>query len=86
MATIWRLPKALAESGKTRSPWYADIARGLMTRPVKISGARAAGYPAHEVQAIINARVAGANDDELRALVDRLHDARKAAASMPLAA
>ena len=85
MATIWRLPRALDASGKTRSPWYADIARGLMTRPVKISGARAAGWPAHEVSAINAARIAGMSDDEIRSLVDRLHEARKSAA-MPNAA
>ena len=83
MATIWRLPKALAESGKTRSPWYADIARGLMTKPVKISGARAAGWPQHDIAAVIDARIAGVTDDELRTLVDQLHDQRKSFAKGP---
>lgn len=77
MATIWRLPQALAESGKTRSPWYQDIARGVMTRPVKL-GARAAGWPSAEVKAITAARIAGKTDEEIRKLVDRLHEARKA--------
>jgi prophage regulatory protein len=85
MATIWRLPQALAESGKTRSPWYADISRGLMTKPVKI-GQRAAGYPAHEVRAINAARIAGKSEDDIRALVERLHAEREAAAAMPDAA
>lgn len=76
MATIWRLPRALAESGKTRSPWYQDIARGLMTRSVKI-GPRAAGWPANEVQAVIAARIAGASEDDIRKVVDRLHKARR---------
>ena len=76
MATIWRLPRALAESGKTRSPWYQDITLGLMTRPVKI-GPRAAGWPANEVQAVIAARISGATVDDIRKVVDRLHKARK---------
>ncbi len=77
MATIWRLPQALAETGKTRTPWYQDITRGLMVRPVKIS-VRAAGYPADEVKAVNAARIAGKTDDEIRALVAKLHLARKA--------
>lgn len=76
MATIWRLPQALAESGKTRSPWYQDIAHGTMTKPVKI-GLRAAGWPADEVREVIAARISGANTNQLRELVERLHTARK---------
>lgn len=76
MATIWRLPQALAESGKTRSPWYQDIARGLMTRPVKLSR-RAAGWPADEVKAVTQARIAGLSEEAIRALVDKLHAKRK---------
>ena len=79
MATIWRLPQALAESGKTRSPWYQDITRGLMTRPVKISR-RAAGWPADEVKAINAARIAGIGEAGIKALVDRLHAKRTEAA------
>lgn len=78
MASIWRLPRALAESGKTRSPWYHDIAVGLMTRPVKI-GPRAAGWPADEVQAVIAARISGASEEDIRKVVDRLHKARRVA-------
>lgn len=76
MTTMWRLPQALAESGKTRSPWYADIAYGTMTKAVKI-GPRAAAWPAEEVRAVIDARIAGADTKRLRELVDRLHAARK---------
>ena len=79
MATILRLPQALAESGKTRSPWYQDITRGLMTRPVKLSR-RAAGWPADEVEAINAARIAGRTEAEIRALVERLHAKRLEAA------
>jgi len=56
-----------------------------MTRPVKI-GQRAAGYPANEVRAINAARIAGKSDDEIRALVERLHAQREEAAAMPGAA
>lgn len=79
MATIWRLPQALAESGKTRSPWYQDIQRGLMTTPVKL-GRRAAGWPAEEIKAINQARIAGKTEQQIRDLVERLHQARKVSA------
>ena len=79
MATIWRLPQALAESGKTRSPWYQDIQRGLMTTSIKL-GRRAAGWPAEEVRAINQARIAGKTELQIRELVERLHQARKVSA------
>jgi predicted DNA-binding transcriptional regulator AlpA len=73
---IWRLKQALAATGKTRSPFYNDIAHGLMTRPVKLSR-RAAGWPSHEVIAINRARIAGSPDDKIRALVEKLHADRQ---------
>jgi len=76
MATIWRLPTAVHESGKSRSAIYEDIKRGLWTAPVKI-GARAAGWPADEVRAINAARIAGKSQPEIQALVKRLEEARK---------
>ena len=78
MATIWRLSQALSDTGKTRSPWYQDIARGLMTRPVKISR-RAVGWPSDEVRAVTQARIAGLSEEAIRALVDKLHAKRKEA-------
>jgi prophage regulatory protein len=47
-----------------------------MTRPVKL-GARAAAWPSDEVEAIVQARIAGAKDADLRKLVDKLHAQRK---------
>lgn len=82
MTTILRFPSVLARCGKTRSPLYADIASGVFVRPVKL-GLRACGFPEHEVEAIIGARIAGKSDADIRALVERLHEARTAA--MPLA-
>ena len=75
---ILRVTQTLERTGYTRSPLYNDSASGLFTRPVKISGGRASGWPEHEVEAIVSARVAGVGDEEVRKLVHRLHDARKA--------
>lgn len=74
--TILRLPEVLRARGRSRSTHYADIQDCLFTKPVPI-GARAVGWPAHEVAAINEARIAGQTDEEIRALVSRLEDARK---------
>jgi prophage regulatory protein len=80
MATvILRLPSVLRDRGRSRSAHYLDIQQGLFTRPVSI-GARAVGWPEHEVDALNAARIAGKNDDEVRALVSKLEAKRKTSA------
>lgn len=81
MATILRVHQLLTKLGKTRSPLYADISDGLFTRAVKL-GPRAAGWPEHEADAILNARIAGQSDEQIRKLVQRLHEQRKTAATL----
>lgn len=75
---IWRLRTVQAETGYPRSTLYLRIAQGLWPKPVRL-GARAVGWPAHEVAAINAARIAGKSDAEIRALVTKLEAARKAA-------
>lgn len=77
---ILRIPRVLAETGDSRSKLYSDIAARLMTRPIK-TGARAVGIPAHEIEAINQARIAGKSADEIRALVQRLEDNRQQVAA-----
>lgn len=74
--TIIRLPKVLQKRGRSRSSHYGDIDEGLCTRGVPI-GARAVGWPEHEIDAINAARIAGKSDDEIRLLVKELEAARK---------
>jgi len=76
---IQRLLSTLADNGDSRSTHYANIGKGLWTKPVKL-GARAAGWPEHENQAIIAARVAGKTPDEIRALVRALEASRRTVA------
>jgi prophage regulatory protein len=76
---ILRLPTVLRARGRSRSAHYLDIQQGLFTRPVPI-GARAVGWPEHEVSALNAARIAGKGDAEIRALVAKLEAARKVAA------
>ncbi|MCP3680210.1 MAG: AlpA family phage regulatory protein [Gammaproteobacteria bacterium] len=69
--TILRLPAVLAETGYGRSTIYLRIAQGLWTKPVQL-GARSVGWPASEVCALNQARIAGADDATLRQLVTTL--------------
>ncbi|MBV8501878.1 MAG: AlpA family phage regulatory protein [Paucibacter sp.] len=73
--SIDRLPAVLAETGNTRSPHYDRVARGLFTKPIKL-GRRAAGWPSHEVEALVAASVAGLDEISIRALVEQLHASR----------
>lgn len=74
--TILRLPEVLRLRGRSRSTHYADIQQGLFTSQVLI-GARAVGWPEHEVTAINAARIAGKSDAEIRELVFRLEADRE---------
>ena len=76
--TILRIPAVKSESGLSRSTIYLRIAQGLWTKPVSL-GARAVGWPSVEVAAINAARIAGKTYEEVRALVEKLEMARKAA-------
>jgi prophage regulatory protein len=77
--TILRLPAVLAGTGLSRSTIYLRISQGVFTPPVSL-GARAVGWPAHEVTAINAARIAGRTEAQMRELVSELEAARKATA------
>ena len=77
--SILRLPAVKASTGLSRSTIYLRIAQGVFPRPVSL-GARAVGWPAHEVAALNAARIAGKPDTEIRELVAKLEAARKTAA------
>jgi prophage regulatory protein len=76
-ATIFRRPQVLGRSGDSRSTLYHHMSQGLWTPPVKI-GARAVGWPEHEVEALVAARIAGQNDAQIRELVKTLIASRRA--------
>ena len=77
-----RLPVLLSYRSDGRSSLYADIKKGTWTPPVRMG--RASAWPAHETQALLAARLAGASDDELRALVRQLLEQRAAGHPQPL--
>jgi prophage regulatory protein len=73
---ILRLPSVKAEMGhRSDASIYNAIRDGLFPVGVKI-GQRAKGWPSDEVAAINAARIAGKSDEELKALVFRLHAKR----------
>jgi prophage regulatory protein len=76
--TILRLPIVKALTGLSRSTIYLRISEGRFPRPVSI-GARAVGWPEHEVEALNSARVAGKAESEIRKLVVDLEAARATA-------
>jgi prophage regulatory protein len=73
--TIIRRSKVQAETGYSRSTIYLRIAQGLLVKPIRL-GSRAVGFPAGEIAALNQARIAGKSDAELRALVQKLMRAR----------
>lgn len=73
--TILRRRQVEARSGYSRSTIYLRISEGLWTRPISL-GARAVGWPAADVDALLVARIAGRSDAAIRALVTKLEQAR----------
>lgn len=86
MNTMLRMPKKgepdagtlRGLSGLAPSTIYRDVKRGTFPKPVKIGTVSV--WPEREVQAVLNARIAGKSDDEIRALVADLQRQRADAA------
>lgn len=80
VAPVWgilRIEAVKALTGtRSHTGIYASVKEGLFPDSIPL-GTRAVGWPADEVQAVVAARIAGAADDELRALVQQLHAARR---------
>lgn len=74
-AHILRRKQVESESGYSRSTIYLRMSQGLWPKPVRL-GLRAVGWPANEIAAINHARIRGESDQEIRALVTRLVEAR----------
>lgn len=77
-AAILRRKTVEGLTGYSRSTIYLRIAQGLFPKPVSL-GARAVGWPAGDVGALNAARIAGKNDEQIRALVLKLEAARLSA-------
>ena len=74
---LYRRPIVEQATGDSRSTLYRKIQAGLFTKPVQIGGERVA-WPANEVAAINQARIAGKSEEEIKQLVVELEAARVA--------
>lgn len=81
-ATLLRRPSVQASTGMARTTLYRRIQSQLFTRPVDLGGGMV-GWPATEVEAINQARIAGKSDDDIRALVKALEASRNKAEDGP---
>jgi prophage regulatory protein len=84
--TLLRAEAVIERRGRSRSQLYLDIREGVMTPPVRLRGGKLSAWPAKEIDALNSAEIAGATDDELRALVQRLLAERSAGRPNPAAA
>jgi prophage regulatory protein len=68
---VLRLPAVIQRMGRSRSSIYQDIDRGVFLKPIKL-GLRSVGWLTSEVDTLIEARIAGLDEDEIRDLVELL--------------
>ena len=73
--TIQRLVTAKVKLGISRSTVYLQVSQGLLPKPIHI-GLRAVGWPSNELDAILNARIAGKSQNDIKALVIDLENQR----------
>jgi prophage regulatory protein len=69
--SLLRLETVVSRRGRSRPQIYVDIKRGILTPPVRL-GSKLSAWPSNEIDALNRAEIAGASQDELRALVQRL--------------
>lgn len=74
---LYRMYLVKQAMGVSDSTIYRKIQKRLFTSPIKIGGQKVA-WPANEVQAIINAQIAGKSEDEIEKLVFDLEAKRVA--------
>lgn len=72
---LLRLPAVVERVGLKRAAIYNHIEAGLLPRPVKLG--RVSAWPSEEIARIVNARIAGKSDADIRELVRVLVSARK---------
>jgi prophage regulatory protein len=80
MRTIMRQPALEAATGFPKSTTYYYIKHGLLPKPIKL-GPRAVGFLSDEIEAVMNARIAGKSDAEIKTLVAELEEQRSQAGS-----
>lgn len=86
MNTIIRINGVKSRMGyKGNSTVYGYVKDGILTPPIKI-GPRASGWIQSEIDSIIDARIAGKSEEEIRKLVKNLTAKRPQTANEILSA
>lgn len=79
---LLRIDQAAEYTACRRAGFYQKVSDGLMPTSVSIGGKRRA-WPRRELEAINEARIRGASDDEVRALVVELETMRRGTPATP---
>lgn len=74
--SIHRINEAKKILGISRSTFYLQVSKGLITKPIVI-GERAVGWPSWEIDQILHARISGISTEEIRQLIIKLHNLRR---------
>lgn len=77
MSAILRLPQVTKRTGLSRSSVYLRVSQGTFPHPVKLGGARAIGWPEHDVDQVVDAYITGMSQEGLRQLVASLEAERR---------
>ena len=77
---LMRIKQIKAQTGLPASTVYYHIGQGLFTRLIKL-GERISGWLQSEVIAIMNARIAGKSENEIKELVKQLEAQRTGVAA-----
>ena len=71
MTEMIRMAGIIKATGYPRGSIYEHIKKGTFPKPVSM-GMRTAAWPRHEVEKILQARISGKNENEIRLLVDQI--------------
>jgi len=74
--TLLRRPSVEASTGYARTTIYRRIKNELFPRPVDLGGG-IVGWPASEIEAINQARIAGQSDEQIKELVAKFNEGRR---------
>ena len=74
---ILRLNEVIQLVKRSKTMLYVDQQKGHFPNKIDYVGARASGYLKHEVEAVLAARAAGYNNDEIKKLVSDLYSQRQ---------
>lgn len=77
---VIRKPEACNLAGLSNTSLFEQTKAGIFPPPISL-GARAVGFIAHEVQAVLAARTVGKSDDEIRQIVKALIKQREQSAN-----